>query len=115
MRILITNLLLCSRTGTEVVTCELAAGLAAAGHDVAIFSPEVGESAEVIRRTGIPVLATVPDSNFRPDIIHGHDNVPLVQALIAYPGVPAVLCLSRCRAVDRFTAGDHPHTTIRCC
>ncbi len=78
MRILITNIVLDSRTGTEVVAIELATALARRGHEVAVFSPDVGESGRKLMAGDIRVLSSVPDPEFRPDVIHGHHNVPLV-------------------------------------
>lgn len=66
MRILITNIVLRSRTGTEVVTIELATAMARRGHEVAVFSPDVGESGRTLMASGIRVLTGVPDPRHHP-------------------------------------------------
>jgi hypothetical protein len=40
LRILITNIQLKARSGTEIVTMEMARGLARRGRDVVVFSPD---------------------------------------------------------------------------
>jgi glycosyltransferase involved in cell wall biosynthesis len=91
MRVLITNIILADRTGTEVVTLELARGLARLGHQVAVYTPEAGQSAEALMRDGIAVTSRVEDIPFKPDIIHGHHNLAVAPALARFPDVPALL------------------------
>ena len=45
MRILITNLKLEGRTGTELFVCDLARGLLEAGHRPVLYSPRLGKLA----------------------------------------------------------------------
>src|SRR3954470_20296207 len=80
MRILLTNLTLATRTGTEIVTRDLALGLAAAGHTPIVFCPNLGEIAEEIRRAGIPVVRDLVDLTEVPDVIHGHHYVECTTA-----------------------------------
>jgi len=90
MRILITNIILAGRTGTEVVTLELARGLAGRGHTVAVFAPITGASADALAADGIAVARRVEDIPFRPDVIHGHHNVALAPVLARHLDVPAL-------------------------
>jgi len=90
MRILITNLKLNSRTGTELATRDLSLGLKKAGHEVAVYSPEPGEIAEEIRRGGVAVTDHLDGIAQAPDIIHGHHYVQTMQALVRFPAVPAL-------------------------
>ena len=90
MRILITNIILAERTGTEVVTLELARGLTRRGHQVAVFTPEMGPSAASLAADGIVVSNRIEDLPFKPDIIHGHHNLAVAPALARYPDVPAL-------------------------
>ncbi len=57
MRILIVNVTLASRTGTETALRDLALGLKTAGHELAVYSPELGQIADEIRSSGIPVFS----------------------------------------------------------
>jgi hypothetical protein len=52
MRVLATNCSLRGRSGTEIVTIDLALGLSR-GHEVAVFAPLLGKSAEILRDQGI--------------------------------------------------------------
>ncbi len=90
MRVLITNIILAERTGTEVVTIELARGLARRGHEVAVFTPQMGPSAAALLADGITVTNRTEDLPFKPDIIHGHHNLAVAPVLARYPDVPAL-------------------------
>src|SRR5262245_15633233 len=90
MRILITNIMLAERSGTEVVTSELARGLKQRGHQVAVFAPVMGKSAAVLAADGIAVTDRIERVPFRPEIIHGHHNIALAAALAQFPDVPAL-------------------------
>ncbi len=90
LSILITNIILSGRSGTEVATVELAYALKSKGHRVAIFSPMLGATARIARTLGIPVTNQIGKIGFVPDIIHGHHNVALTAALIRFPQTPAI-------------------------
>ena len=90
MRILITNLTLSSRSGTEIVTRDLALGLKALGHEVVVFSPSHGGLAEEIRAASATVVNRLEEIETPPDVIHGHHHVETTQALLRFPSVPAI-------------------------
>jgi glycosyltransferase involved in cell wall biosynthesis len=90
LRVLITNMWLKRRSGTEIVTMELAHGLARRGHEVVVFAHDLGASGEMLRREGIRVTDRLDDLEFEPDVIHGNHSVDLVHGMIAYPGTPGV-------------------------
>jgi hypothetical protein len=90
MRVLITNCAMRSRSGTEVVTLELALGLLRRGHEVAVLTALIGPTAALLRREGIVVADRTEELRFTPDIIHGHHNHVLAAALAAFPEVPAL-------------------------
>lgn len=90
MRVLITNIMLAERSGTEVVTSELARGLKQRGHQVAVFAPVLGKSAAALAADGIAVTDRIEAVPFRPEIIHGHHNIALAAALAQFPDVPAL-------------------------
>lgn len=92
MRILITNFYFRGRSGSEIVTAELALGLLHRGHQVAVYAPLVsGAFAEDVRRRGVAVIDALSDLPWQPDLIHGHHNAVLAAALLWFPQAPAVL------------------------
>jgi glycosyltransferase involved in cell wall biosynthesis len=79
-----------ARSGTEVVTIEMAMGLARRGHDIVVFSPDLGPSAESLRAAGITVTNRLDAVAFAPDVVHGNHSVDLVHGLIRFPDAPGV-------------------------
>ncbi len=90
MRVLATNCSLRGRSGTEIVTIDLALGLSGRGHEIAVFTPLIGRSADVLRNRGIVVTDRPEDLPWKPDIIHGHHNHVLAAALACFPEAPAL-------------------------
>ncbi|MEO7143114.1 MAG: glycosyltransferase [Bryobacteraceae bacterium] len=94
LRILITNVGILCRTGTEIVAMDLARGLARAGHSPMIWAPQVLPSivAGVVAE-GIPVVTRLEDPPAPPDVIHGHHHMETVAALRHFPGTPAIFVI----------------------
>ncbi|HJV90162.1 MAG TPA: glycosyltransferase [Holophagaceae bacterium] len=90
MRILLTNRVLEGRTGTETHLRDLALGLKARGHEVAVAAPRLGELARALAAEGIPGVADPFDLPWTPDLIHGHHAEETLTALAACPGVPGL-------------------------
>lgn len=90
LTILLTNIALANRSGTEVVTEQLADGLRRRGHRVAIFTQKKGALAEQMCARGHIVVDRPGALLWRPDVIHGHHTAPTMAALAAHPGVPAL-------------------------
>ena len=84
MRILIVNVTLASRTGTETALRDLAFGLRTSGHEPTVYSPELGEIAGEIRAAGIPVVSRLGDVSDEPDVVHGNHHVQTVEALLKF-------------------------------
>ena len=78
------NVTLASRTGTETALRDLAFGLKASGHEPLVYSPELGEIADEIRASGIPVCSQLSDLSEEPDIVHGNHHVQTVEALLKF-------------------------------
>ncbi|MEO8480915.1 MAG: glycosyltransferase family 4 protein [Acidobacteriota bacterium] len=89
-RILLTNVTLAGRTGTETATRALAIGLLAAGHTPMVYAPTLGAIADDLRAAGIPVVDRLDALPKTPDIIHGHHHVETVAALLTFPAAAAV-------------------------
>jgi hypothetical protein len=90
LRILIANRRLSNRTGTEIVTRDLALALRSLGHDVVVYSPVVGQLAREIRLAGVPVCRDIRRVEVPPDVLHGNHPKALLDALVRFPRVPAV-------------------------
>lgn len=88
--ILITNIILSGRSGTEVVVEQLADGLRRRGHRPVLFAPQLGPLAEEMRARGHFVIDKPAGLPFRPDIIHAHHTGPAMAAIAAHPDVPAL-------------------------
>lgn len=96
MQILITNIQLDHRTGTEIVVRDLEAALRRRGHDVCVFTERPGIMSEEIARNGGRVVTDLRDVPFIPDVIHGHHNTTTTSAARRFPTAPVIyVCHSR--------------------
>src|SRR5262245_14229853 len=84
MRVLIANVTLAGRSGTEIVVRDLALGLQAVGQTPMVYSTKLGEIASEIASAGIPVVSDLRDLPAAPDIVHGNHHVELVAALLTF-------------------------------
>jgi hypothetical protein len=103
MRILIANRRLTGRTGTEIVTRDLALAVRSLGHEVDVYSPVPGPVARELSAAGVRVYDDLACVAEPPDVLHGNHPKPLLDALRRFPGVPAV---SVCH--DFTSARDEP-------
>lgn len=107
LTILMTNIILVGRSGTEVATEQLADGLRRRGHRPILFTQWLGPLAEQMRQRGHVVVSRPDALPFSPDIIHAHHTGPAMAALAAHPGVPALfVCHDATAPFD--TAPPHP-------
>ncbi|HEU4594621.1 MAG TPA: glycosyltransferase family 4 protein [Pyrinomonadaceae bacterium] len=90
LRVLITNVKLEARTGTELYVRDLACGLLERGHSPVVYSPRLGALAAEIRRETVPVVDDLSKLSAPPDIIHGQHANETLTALLHFAGVPAV-------------------------
>ncbi len=121
LTVLITNIVLEGRTGTEIVTRDLALGLARLGHRPIIYTQTAGPIADELRRAGISVTTSIASITEPIDIIHGQHNPVAAVAVARFPNVPAIFMahdymawhdapprlpsISRYLAVDETVAG----------
>lgn len=102
LRVLLTNEILNTRTGTETGVRDLALALKKAGHEPLVYSPELGEIAREINSHDITVTDRLSSLWRRPDVIHGNHRVPVLHALLRFPSVPAIfVCHDRTHDHDR--------------
>lgn len=99
LRVLLTNLTLAGRSGTEVLVRNLALGLLRAGHRPMVYSPRLGPAADdlrrasivdELRRASIPVTHDIDSIAEPPDVIHGHHVLQTAIAAARFPAVPAI-------------------------
>lgn len=90
MDILLTNIVLAGRSGTEIFVQQLADALRQRGHRPLLYSPHVGALGESMRRRGHLVYDRIADVAIRPDVIHGHHCGPTMTALAAFPETPGI-------------------------
>ncbi len=96
MRILITNVQLDHRTGTEIVVRDLESGLSPAAIRCASTRRPVESSATRSPRRGGMVVDALDRVPFVPDVIHTHHNGPATDAALHFPSTPLVfVCHSR--------------------
>lgn len=90
MKVLLTNLALSGRSGTEILTRNIAQGLLRRGHSPLVYALSLGDIADEIRSFGIPVTDRIANVADAPDIIHGHHNPTTATAIARFSGVPAI-------------------------
>jgi hypothetical protein len=90
LRVLITNLTLASRTGTELYVRDLALRLLRIGHTPIVYCPHPGEVGEELRDASVAVLDSLEHLAGEPDVIHGHHHPELMTALLRFPNTPAI-------------------------
>lgn len=93
MRILITNIALTGRTGTELYARDLAFELLRRGHTPVVYTGFAGLMSDEIKAGGVQVLEHPQQPIEPPDVIHGHHRQTTMRMLLRFPGVPGIfLC-----------------------
>lgn len=90
LKILITNVWLDGRGGTESVVRDLALGFQRRGHRPIVYSPHLGDAAREIHERGVSVISDLGQLAETPDVIHGHHYVQTAEAILHFPEVPVV-------------------------
>ncbi|MRG55643.1 glycosyltransferase [Phyllobacterium sp. SYP-B3895] len=90
VRVLITNFLFGTRSGSESVVELLADALRIAGHDVMIFAPTLRGEAQVMIHNGHRIYSEIDQIPYLPDVIHAHHISPCFIAMARFPDVPVV-------------------------
>ena len=101
LRVLITNVALAERTGSEMYVHDLSLALAARGHTPLVYTPQPGPLAADLAKRGVEVRGSLADFSAPPDIVHGQHTVPTISALRHFPGAPALyVCHDATARVD---------------
>lgn len=90
LTILMTNIRLADRGGSEVAVRDLARGLLRRGHRPIVYSPLLGDMAREIAAQGVVTIDDLRNLAEAPDLIHAQHAVPAAEALIRYPATPAI-------------------------
>jgi Glycosyltransferase Family 4 len=90
LRVLITNIRLASRSGTELYVRDLALELLRQNHLPVVFSPQLGPLAEQLREASVPVVDRLADIALPPDVVHGHHCLETMSALLRFPDAAGV-------------------------
>lgn len=90
MRILITNVFLDDRGGTQLYVAELAEELLRRGHHPVVYSPILGQVAAELTARTVPVVSDLASIGEAPDVIHGHHALETMSALVRFPLAPAL-------------------------
>lgn len=90
MKILITNIRVALRTGTEIVVRDFAIRLSERQHEVTVYTPTIGPLAEELAGHGITVVDNLLEAPHAPDVIHGHHLPCTAEAILAFPRAPAI-------------------------
>jgi hypothetical protein len=102
LRILLTNITLASRSGTELVVRDLSLALQRRGERPAVYTPDPGSVADEIRASGIEVVDDLAALAEEPEVIHGHHSLPLMAALTHFSRAPALFVVhDRAQWTDR--------------
>ncbi|MFA8017225.1 glycosyltransferase [Bremerella cremea] len=82
-----------SRSGTEMYVYDLARNLIQRGHRPIVYTPDMGEVTDELRRNSIPVVDRLEKIRETPDVIHGHHTLQTTAALLHFPKTPGIfLC-----------------------
>jgi hypothetical protein len=90
LNVLLTNVWLDRRGGTQTVIRDIALGLLRRGHRPVVYSPHLGEPANEIYRRGVPVISDLAQMAETPDVIHGQHLIQTAEAILRFPRTPAI-------------------------
>ncbi|QLE58784.1 glycosyltransferase [Nostoc sp. TCL26-01] len=109
LRVLITNITLAGRSGTETYVKDLAIKLLKQGHTPIVYCTQLGASTqsdsivEELRVATVPVVDNLDAIGAVPDIIHGHHHPGTMTAMLHFPEVPGIFFCH-----DWLAWHDHP-------
>ncbi|RCS53967.1 hypothetical protein DTL42_02050 [Bremerella cremea] len=93
LKVLITNIRMSRRSGTEMYVHDLARALIRRGHSPVVYSPDQGPLAKELAENSVPIVARLDKIRETPDIIHGHHTLQTLAAMLHFPTTPGVfLC-----------------------
>ncbi|MEZ5285384.1 MAG: glycosyltransferase [Vicinamibacterales bacterium] len=87
---LLTNIALEHRGGSELYLLDVARWLRQQGHAPVAYSARLGPFADTVRRHAIPVVDDLERLGEPPDVIHAHHHLPALVAINRFPRASAV-------------------------
>ena len=90
-RILLANVCLDGRSGTETHLCDHAIEFLRRGHHVMVYSPRLGAIAQAMSAAGAEVQADLTKFSAPPEVVQGNHHQQTIQALLRFPDAPGVL------------------------
>jgi glycosyl transferase family 4 len=90
MRVLLTNVRLKMRAGSQLYLLDVARWLRDHGHEPVAYSALLGTFADEIRNESIATIDDLRLMAEQPDVIHGQHHLPTMTAITYFPGVPVV-------------------------
>lgn len=105
-RVLIANIAFGGRSGTEVVTEEIARSLSNRGRGVAVYSANLGTLASQLQADGIKVVDRIEDLPWIPDVVHSNHFIVAAFLKLALPCVPQIVFCH-----DATAWHDHPYNS----
>jgi len=91
LKVLLTNICLNGRSGTEVVTRNIALALARQGHYPVVFTLQDGGSiTRELRQASVPVITDLGMLREPVDVVHGHHHPTTAIAAVRFPEVPVI-------------------------
>lgn len=90
LTVLMTNISLGGRSGTEIQTRNIALELLRQGHRPVVYSPDLGPIATELRNASIPVVSDLNKIEQPIDIVHGNHLPTTVTAVARFPQTPAI-------------------------
>jgi len=90
LTILITNITLEGRSGTEVLVRNIALELQTRGHSPIVYSPALGEIAAELKSRSVPVVDDLRQVQRPVDVIHGHHLPTVLTASAFSPDTPVL-------------------------
>jgi hypothetical protein len=90
LKVLITNLGLDLRGGTESVVRDIALGLLRRGHRPIVYSPHLGPPAFELQQRGVATISDLGQMAEAPDVIHGQHFIQTAEAILHFPSTPVV-------------------------
>ena len=79
-----------SRSGTEIITRDLALGLLRRGHRPIVYTFAAGAIADELRCASVPVVTAIENVAEPIDVIHGHHTPCAAVAVARFPDTPAI-------------------------
>ena len=109
MRILFTQRELRHHCGTELFTIEVAKELRRRGHEVVVFCPRIGDLAQILLNSGVPVKSKLAEIPWEPEVIHGQHHLQAIAAITYFWRTPAIFYCHGSPWVEM--PPDHPRIT----